>query len=216
MPKDYYDILSVPHDASEDQIKKAYRNLAMQYHPDKNPGKEEWANEKFKEINEAFAVLGNPDKRRQYDQFGTTGSANDVFSNAATSSTFEEMMKEFGGSGMGLDFLEQIFGDSLKNSRYGFRVYRYGGGSPGGINMGDLFQQQRQYQYVHADGVNYEITINKNQAKKGMEKDLERNGRRLRVKIPKNISDEMKVKLTNALLITDGRPGDILITVRVK
>ena len=84
------------------------------------------------------------------------------------------------------------------------------------MNMGDLFQQQRQNQYVPADGVNYEIAINKNQAKKGMEKDLERNGHRLRVKIPKNISDGMKVKLSNALATTDGRPGDILITVRVK
>jgi molecular chaperone DnaJ len=114
--KDYYAILGISRDASEEQIKKAYRNLAMQYHPDKNPGKEEWANEKFKEINEAFAVLGNPDKCRQYDQFGTTGSPNDVFSSTATSSTFEDIMRDFGGSGLGLDFLEKIFGESLKNS----------------------------------------------------------------------------------------------------
>jgi DnaJ-class molecular chaperone len=68
--KDYYQILGLAKNATAEQIKKAYRKLAMQYHPDRNPGKEEWANEKFKEINEAFGVLGDPDKRRQYDQFG--------------------------------------------------------------------------------------------------------------------------------------------------
>ncbi|MBM4448971.1 MAG: J domain-containing protein, partial [Chloroflexi bacterium] len=64
MAKDYYQILGVPRNASQDQIKKAYRKLAMQYHPDRNPGKEAWANDKFKEINEAFGVLGDPQKRQ--------------------------------------------------------------------------------------------------------------------------------------------------------
>jgi DnaJ-class molecular chaperone len=67
MAKDYYGVLGVPRNASDGEIKKAYRKLAMQYHPDRNPGKEEWANEKFKEINEAYGVLGNPQKRKQYD-----------------------------------------------------------------------------------------------------------------------------------------------------
>ena len=58
MAKDYYQILGVPRNASQNEIKKAYRKLAMQYHPDRNPGKEKWANERFKEINEAFSVLG--------------------------------------------------------------------------------------------------------------------------------------------------------------
>jgi DnaJ-class molecular chaperone len=218
MAKDYYAILGVPRDAPEDQIKKAYRNLAMQFHPDKNPGKESWANEKFKEINEAFGVLGNPEKRRQYDQFGVTGSANDVFSNAATNSTFEEMMRDFGGSGLGLDFLEKIFGDSFKNSGHSFRIYRYGGGSPGGVDLGDLFGQAQgqQFQYQTPDTANYEIIINSNQAKKGFEKDLVRNGHRLKVKIPKNIMSGTKIRLNNALLTTDRRAGDIIITVMVK
>ena len=61
--KDYYEILGVGRDADEKTIKRAYRKLAMQYHPDRNPGKEKEANEKFKEINEAYAVLGDPEKR---------------------------------------------------------------------------------------------------------------------------------------------------------
>jgi len=73
MAKDYYRILGVLRKASAQEIKKAYRKLAMQYHPDRNPGKEKQANEKFKEINEAYGVLGDPKKKKQYDQFGTVG-----------------------------------------------------------------------------------------------------------------------------------------------
>jgi molecular chaperone DnaJ len=85
MAKDYYASLGVSKSANEDEIKKAYRKLAMQYHPDKNPGNKE-AEEKFKEISEAYAVLSDPDKRKKYD---TYGSADD--------------MGGFGGSG-GFDF----------------------------------------------------------------------------------------------------------------
>ena len=70
--KDYYAILGVSHDADADSIKKAYRKLAMEYHPDKNPGDKK-AEEKFKEIAEAYSILSDPQKRRQYDQFGSEG-----------------------------------------------------------------------------------------------------------------------------------------------
>ncbi len=70
--KDYYQVLGINRDADVNEIKKAYRKLAMQYHPDKNPG-DKSAEEKFKEIGEAYAVLSDPQKRRQYDQFGQAG-----------------------------------------------------------------------------------------------------------------------------------------------
>ena len=77
-PKDYYQILEVPKNASEDDIKKAYRKLVKKYHPDRNPREEKWANEKLKEINEAYGVLGNPENRKRYDQFGMVGNIDDA------------------------------------------------------------------------------------------------------------------------------------------
>ncbi|MBM3329406.1 MAG: molecular chaperone DnaJ, partial [Calditrichaeota bacterium] len=69
---DYYDLLGIPKSASADEIRKAYRKLAMQYHPDRNPG-DKSAEEKFKEIGEAYAVLTDDTKRAQYDRYGHNG-----------------------------------------------------------------------------------------------------------------------------------------------
>jgi curved DNA-binding protein len=220
--KDYYKVLGVPRNASEQDIKKAYRKLAMQYHPDRNPGKEEWANEKFKEINEAYAVLGDAEKRGQYDRFGTVGDIGDIFRSRNTQSTFEDVMRDFGGAGLGFDFLDGIFGDFLKGRNFTFRTYRTGPGGqsrvefnvPEGAGIEEIFG--RPQPRPRSGNINYEITITKEQAKKGLDKDLKRKGKKLRVKIPAGIKSGGKVRLRNARMVTDGQPGDILIKVRVK
>ncbi|EER08185.1 conserved hypothetical protein [Perkinsus marinus ATCC 50983] len=74
-PKDYYDVLGVSRSASQDDIKKAYRKLAMKWHPDRNPDNRNAAEEKFKDIGEAYQTLGDEDKRRQYDAFGSGSSS---------------------------------------------------------------------------------------------------------------------------------------------
>ena len=220
MAKDYYRILGVPRNASDGEIKKAYRKLAMQYHPDRNPGKEEWANEKFKEINEAYGVLGDPQKRKQYDQFGTVGNIGDIFSSPFTTTTFQEMMKDFGGAGLRFDFLDDIFGDFLKGrgSSFSFRSF---GGRPGRvrfearpgqeINLDEIFGRARRPREVH-----YELAISRGEALQGVKKILKRRGKRLEVKIPAGVKTGNVVRLRNARQLSDGSPGDILIKVIVK
>jgi molecular chaperone DnaJ len=115
MPKDYYDTLGVPRNASADEIKRAYRELALKFHPDRNKSKE--AESHFKEINEAYAVLSNPDKRQQYDmygseEFGQKFSQDDIFRGF----DIEEILKNmgininFGGFGGGEGDIFNMFG----------------------------------------------------------------------------------------------------------
>ena len=221
MDKDYYQILGVPRNASEEEIKRAYRKLAMQYHPDRNPGKEKWANDKFKGINEAFSVLGDPGKRRQYDQFGTVGNVGDIFGSPFTRTTFEDLMKDFGGSGLGFGFLDDIFGDFLKGRGFSFKTFSRGFGGPRGTRFEtsgeiDLEEIFGRTQYPSRQDVRYEITLSKEQAAQGLEKDLARKGKKLRVKIPAGVKPGSKIRLRNARQITDGQPGDIIILVKVK
>ncbi len=111
MKRDYYEILGVPKNADLPQIKKAYRSLALKYHPDRVPqDQKKQAEEKFKEISEAYGVLSDPQKRQMYDQYGHAGidqryTAEDIFRGADFSSIFEE-------AGLG-DIFSHFFGDSL-------------------------------------------------------------------------------------------------------
>ena len=114
---DCYDVLGIARDASEDQIKKAYRKLAMKYHPDRNPGDKE-AEEKFKEATEAYEILSNAELRQRYDQFGwdafERGGGRNGFGGAGHID-LEEAMRAFasafgGGGGFGGSFFESLFG----------------------------------------------------------------------------------------------------------
>jgi curved DNA-binding protein len=220
MAKDYYQILGVPRNVNGEQIKKAYRKLAMKHHPDHNPSNDKWANEKFKELNEAFHILGDPEKKRQYDQFGTVGEVSDIFRSSHTRITFEDLMKDSGGSGLGFDFLDNIFGDSLKGRVYPFRTFSRGFSGPsgmrfettGGINTEEIFNKAQQ---PRPKDVRYEITISREQAEQGLAKGLVQKGKKLRAKIPAGFNTGRKIRLRNACQLTDGQPGDILIQIKV-
>jgi curved DNA-binding protein len=110
--RDYYEVLGVDKKAPADEIKKAFRKLAVKYHPDRNAG-DTAAEEKFKEINEAYAVLSDPEKRQQYDSFGSSGfhqqySQEDIFRNFDFSGTFKDM-----GMGGNEDIFSRLFGGAF-------------------------------------------------------------------------------------------------------
>jgi molecular chaperone DnaJ len=124
--RDFYDILGVKKDASKDDIKAAYRRLALQYHPDRNKSPE--AEEKFKEISEAYAVLSDDDKRKQYDSYGKEGvyqrygGQEDIFRGADFQDVFRDM--GFGYGGGFEDILGAFFGGAMGGGRGGARIRR--------------------------------------------------------------------------------------------
>jgi molecular chaperone DnaJ len=143
--RDYYEILGVAKSASDDEIKKAYRKLAIKYHPDKNPD-DKSAEDKFKEAAEAYEVLSNPEKRQRYNQFGHAG----VSGNAGG----------YGGGGMNMDDIFSQFGDIFGGAFGG----GFGGGSRGGrrVNRGSNLRIKVKLSLSDiANGVEKKLKVNK-------------------------------------------------------
>lgn len=116
MPKEYYERLGVSEDASQEEIKKAYRKKAKKYHPDSN--NDEASEEKFKKINEAYQVLSDKDKRKKYDRFGEQG-INDQYRRQAREdfSGFEDLFEQFFGGGAGASGFEDLFNQGRKQKK---------------------------------------------------------------------------------------------------
>jgi molecular chaperone DnaJ len=132
--RDYYEVLGVPKTANKDEIKNAYRKLALQYHPDRN--KAAGSEDKFKEISEAYAVLSDDEKRKRYDTYGHVGSE-EVF--RGSEANFDEIFKDMGFGGF-RDIFEQIFGTRTgfggadRRDPFGFG-FSFGGGRTKGQDL---------------------------------------------------------------------------------
>ena len=198
--KDYYKVLGVEKTAPEAEIKKAYKKLAFKYHPDKNPGDAK-AEERFKEISEAYAVLSDKSKRTQYDQFGSSGfhqrySQEDIFKGANLNDIFREM----GFSGGGNDIFGQMFGGGGRGRRQSsFRMDDIFGGS-GGFGGGP--------QPTRGQDLSLELTIDFMDAFNGCEKTVEyvhgNKKQGVKVKVPAGISSGQKLRLAGK-----GAPGPV-------
>jgi len=210
---DYYERLGVSKDASNEQIKKAYRKLALKYHPDRNKGNKE-AEEKFKTISEAYAVLSDKEKRQQYDMYGSDGfqqrySQEDIF----RGSNIGDILREFGFGGFG--------GASFRSA---------GGGSP----FEAIFQQASSMggqQSYHSTGraqrpvkgsdITFELAITLNDVLNGAEKtvSLRHRGRveNVSVKVPVGIEAGKKLRLSGkgSPSPAGGPPGDLFLLIKV-
>ncbi|GAB4432961.1 MAG: DnaJ C-terminal domain-containing protein [Anaerolineales bacterium] len=199
--KDYYDILGVSRNASEDEIRKAYRKLAMKYHPDKNPNDKQ-AEERFKELNEAYQVLSDPKKRAHYDRVGSAYSnwqqrgADDGFDwsqfargapGGGTRVNVEDFVSGFNGDDLFSDFFRAIFG-----------------GGMGGARTVDAHRNAQGYQQ--------QVEISLEEAFHGTTRYVQTDRKKMKVKIPPGVRTGSKVR------VAGGGPGghDLYLVIQVK
>ena len=208
--KDYYKILGVNKSASEEEIKKAFRKMAMKYHPDHNEGDKQ-AEERFKEVNEAYAVLSDKEKRKQYDMFGSEGfqqrfSQEDIFRNF----DFGQVFREFGFES------EDLFGRIFGGAGGGRRPFGRGGGYYSGGPFGRAAQQPQKGSDLVMD-----MQVGFKEAVFGASKmaSFNKGGgvERVTVKIPAGISTGKKLRIAGKGQhgAWGGPPGDLLIKIIV-
>ncbi len=186
--KDYYKILGVSRDAKSDDIRKAYRKLAKQYHPDIN--KEPGAEEKYKEINEAYEVLKDPDKRQKYDTLGMNWQSGQDFTPPPG---WQHV--EFGGDMGGFsDFFQTLFGGGGMGKNFG--------------NFSDIFSGQ--HQPMRRD-VEADLTLTLEDIMKGGTYSITINKKAMNVRLPKGITDGTQIKLPGK---SDGG-GDIYVNIHI-
>ena len=206
--KDYFQVLGVNRGADADAIKKAFRKLARQYHPDVNPG-DQAAEERFKEISEAYEVLSDPDKRRQYEQFGQ------YWNQAGGSAGAPGMDVDFGRYGNFDDFINDLLGRfGGPAGAAGFQSSGFpGGGFPGGFPRGGGASRPP----VNLDA---EATVNVSfaEAFRGSERTLSVNNERVQVRIPAGVKNGSRLRLKGKgnLQPGTGRRGDLYLNLSVK
>jgi len=214
MSDDYYKILGIEKTADPEVIKKAYRKLALKYHPDRNPNNRE-AEEKFKKISEAYAVLSDPEKRKQYDSFGSDQfsrrySQEDIFRNF----DLNEILRDFGFGGTRVN--ESVFRSDGRRGSYTFRT---NGGSP----FGDLFRDRQTHYSSPQKGedLHYNLSITLEESVSGTEKKLAlqlgHEVHEISVHIPAGISTGKKLRLAGKGYagINGGPYGDLYLNITV-
>ena len=200
--KDYYKILGVDRGASEKEIKQAYRRLARKYHPDVNPG-DKSAEEKFKDISEAYEVLSDKEKRAKYDQFGQYWQQVGQPGAGQPPPGWEEGFGTFdfgsGGFGGGFgDLFDLLFGQ-------------------GGVRTGTRTGRRRTWTPARGRDVEYEIEVSLEEAFSGATKAFTLDGRRIEVKIPRGVKTGSRIRLAG-----QGEPGqgteggDLYLIVKVR
>jgi len=219
--EDYYKILGVDRNASDKDIKRAYRQLARQFHPDVNPG-DKRAEDQFKKINEAYEVLSDPEKRSKYNRLGASWQQwqrmghdpgqfdwSQWFAGAPGGIRVDwsgDIGSSFGGAGADMfsDFFRTIFGSM---------------GQRGNVRTADdVFRSTTGRRTAQGQNVEAEVQITLEEAYHGTTRTLERDGRRIRAKIPPGARSGSKVRIAGkgALSYGGGSPGDLYLNITVK
>ncbi len=214
MKKDYYQILGVDRNATQDQIRKAFRKLAAKYHPDRNPG-DKHAEEMFKQINEAHEVLSDPEKRKLYDRYGENWKQ------------FQHAEQAAGGAGAGAGSqrthwdneqtyyqwsYDDIFGKGAGSSQEDIFESIFGGGfNPFGDQYKNVYK-------MRGHDVKAELEITLDEAYHGTSKVFRINDQTIKLKIKPGTEDGqiLKLKGKGGPGINGGPNGDLLITVKIK
>ena len=214
MKKDYYQILGVDRNATQDQIRKAFRKLAAKYHPDRNPG-DKHAEEMFKQINEAHEVLSDPEKRKLYDRFGENRKQ---FQNAEQAAGAQGGARPGGGFGQsyqwddGKTYYEWSYDDMFKNKVHEdiFESIFGGGFNPFG-------EQYKNVYKMRGSDVKAELVITLDEAYHGTTKIFKINNETIKLNIKPGTQDGqiLKLKGKGSPGINGGPNGDLLITVKI-
>jgi molecular chaperone DnaJ len=243
---DYYELLGVARDASDSELKRAYRQLAMQCHPDKNPG-DKAAEERFKQISEAYAVLSDPDKRAHYDRFGVAPGAGGGFDASGFGTLFEDIFENFfSGGGRGRrtraargEDLQYELKITLEEAATGIETKVQlprlepcqtceGSGAEAGTKRTVCETCRGQGQVRFNQGFltvartcpkcQGEGEINKNPCKACRGEGRQRSERLLSIKIPAGIEDGMQLRLSGegSIGVHGGSPGDLYVLVRIR
>ncbi len=207
---DYYKILGIEKNASQEDIKKAYRKLARKYHPDLNPGDKE-AEKKFKELNEANEVLSHEENRKKYDKYGEHWKHGEEYEKAQQ----QQYQRQQRNSGSGFEGFEGFSGADFGGGEdYSDFFQSMFGGSGGGFNRNSRGSASGKFkgQDVHA-----ELNLDLKDAAKTHQQTFEINGKKVRITIPAGVYDGQQIKLKGHGNpgFNGGPNGDLFITFNI-